>query len=171
MGIQLGSHACSRALSAWESRRNEPPEDCGEWIQEETTCYVNGKRVMSDSACGEEGTKCWTASAMAAHFWLRTKRGAKILEAYKELYGPFAMDPRGYICDQETMTTFQMWDPIDARTIERKAMQWAVDHKLIKKNVYDTTGRNGFSRTTVSIGGVKATMTSRPCEAPDYDPY
>lgn len=166
--MRLGSSACNRALSAWESRRNDPPEDGGTWYAEEVTCWVNGKRVMHYGDCGEEGSRTPRAKEIAARFWFSTKRGALILEAYKELHG--SGNPR-MVCDQETMLDWTWSCPTEEEEIHSRAMEWAISCGLIKRNVYTASGRDDFHRTAVTIGGVKAVFTSRPCEAPEYDPY
>ncbi len=175
--MKLNSPAASRALSTWESRRNDPPDEDTGWAEEDIEVFQSGKRIWGACATvGEDGGR-WAPTNTAWEFWLQTPKGKAKAALLKELLASAIIPDRGYrrgygsyalVADQETQNDYVFYDyPNEMQMV----IQLAKSLKLVKPNVYRSSCRGGFERITVSLGSIKVRWSSKPCAAPDYDPY
>jgi hypothetical protein len=180
----LNSAAANRAFDAWEISRCDPPEEDYEYFGGEVKVFKNKKLIWSTSGSGAEDAGLPQAMELAAQAWFRTKRGAHLLRAYKEIHGPFTF--RNYY--ESTYGSSYGWqhriyDPEDysresyifTRTEDQesdlciKALEWVVSMGMIKVNRYGYDTPGGYWRETVSIGGIKVQSNGWPEDAPEPD--
>lgn len=106
-GIRFGSSACSRAFSAWEASRIDPPdEDDGEASAEVTdylNIYVNGVLKGSDTETyNPNRDNGFNLLEKAVTWWAKyTKRGRAHTWALREAYPSMFQDL--LVLDSETM--------------------------------------------------------------------
>jgi hypothetical protein len=184
----LGTEAEIRAYNSWESARLSPPDyDDSSWVEEIQTCYVN-KKVVGGCSYEYDVTRdqgCPSATTEAYKLWLNTKRGRLLYEVFLELHGPFRVENH-YLKTEGSRRGEKVWMaytgetaddyvafryPLKEQDIQKKAMKWIEEQGLIKVNTYWYETEQGYGRTTVSIGGVKVTNSTKPIPEPEYDPY
>ncbi len=166
-GIRFGSAACDRAFSAWESSRNEPPDDEDECeatasVDEFLNVYASkAHKSSTEMTYNPNSESGFDLKYVATSWWAKcSKRGQAYTEALREAYPSAFQDLR--VADSEAMIRYAgswMYPTTWAVSLKKRysdavALMKKLDIKPCKFITHGYSLANGWQFTRVSYGSV-----------------